>query len=115
MSRPSDNQPLQWSSSDPINLPSIKAGYVIIVLSVLFFLIIGYVTLFSVFISLPPNFVRDRVNTLSGFNSSDCGKGFESCSGRCPLQVPRTVSDTHIFLLRYRELGRMAILPELLK
>lgn len=115
MSRPSDSHPLQRSENDPKNLPSIKAGYAIVVLSVLFFLIIGYVTLFSVFISLPTNFVRVRVNTPFCFNSSDFGKGFESRGGRYPLQVPRTVSDPHLFLLRHRELGGMAILPELLR
>jgi len=57
MSSPTDDLPLQRSSNDPTNLPSIKIGYAIIVLSVLFCLIIGYATLFSVFISLPPNFV----------------------------------------------------------
>ena len=45
---------------------------------------------------------------------SNCGKGFE-CRGRgYSLQVPRSVFDPHLFLLRHRQLGGMAILPELL-
>lgn len=38
-------------------------------LSVLFFLIIGYVTLFSAFIPPPPNFVRDRTSL---YLAADC-------------------------------------------
>lgn len=85
MLRPSDNHLPKRTSNDPTNLPLIETGHGIIVLSVLFFLIFGYATFFSVFISPPPNFVRDRVNTLPCFNSSDCGKGFESYGRRHPL------------------------------
>lgn len=64
MSRPSNEYPLQHSPNGPTNLPSIKTGYMIIVLSALFFLIVGYVTFFSAFISSPPNFVRGLDNIL---------------------------------------------------
>jgi hypothetical protein len=114
MSRPPDDYPLQKSLNVSKKIPSIKIGYMIVVLSVLFFLIVGYMTFFSAFIPPPCNFVRDQVNTLSCFISSDCEKGFESCGRRHPLQVPSTVSDSHLLLLRHRELGGMAILPELL-
>jgi len=114
MSVPSGNCPLQQSLNGPTNLPSINIGRTIVVLSVLFFLIIGYVTLFSAFIPPPPNFVRDPDIIPPRCRMSDCGKGLESCGGRYPLQVPRTVSDTHLFILRHRELGGLAILPELL-
>jgi hypothetical protein len=82
---------------------------------VLFFLIIGYVTFFSAFMPSPPNSVCCRINTPSRFSSADCGKGFESRGGRHPLQVPCAVFITHLFLLRHRQLGGMAVLPELLK
>jgi hypothetical protein len=62
MSRPSGSHSPKRSSNDSTNLPLIRTGYAIVVLSVLFFLIGGYATFFSVFISPPPNFVRDRVN-----------------------------------------------------
>jgi len=114
MSAPSDRYPLQQPPNGPTNLPSINTGHTIVVLSVLFFLIIGYVTLFSAFIPPPPNFVRDMDITLPHCRLSDCGKGLESCGGRYSLQVPRTVFDTHLFILRHRELGGLAVLPELL-
>lgn len=109
---PPDKYPPQQPPNGPTNLPSINTGHTIVVLSVLFFLIIGYVTLFSAFIPPPSNFVRDP--DIHRCRPSDCGKGLEICGGRCPLQVPRTVFDTHLFLLRHRELGGLAILPELL-
>ena len=115
MSKPSDNSLPQRSLGDPRNLPSVKIGHTIIVFSVLFFLIIGYVTFFSVFISPPHNFVRDRVNSLLCFSSSHCWEVFESGGRRHLLQVPRTVSDPHFFLLCHRKLGGVAILPKLLK
>ena len=114
MSVPSDKYSPQQPLNGPTNLPSINTGHTIVVLSVLFFLIIGYVTLFSAFIPPPPNLVRDPDITLSRCRPSDCGKGLENCGGRYPLQVPRTVFDTHLFLLRHCELGGLAILPELL-
>ena len=115
MSVPSDQYPPLQPPNGPTNLPSIKTGYAIVVSSVLFFLIIGHVTFFSAFIPSPSNFVRELYNILSYRRPSNCGKGLERCGARCPLQVPRTVFDTHLFLLRHRELGRVAILPELLK
>jgi hypothetical protein len=73
----------------------------IIVLSALFFLIVGYVTFFSAFIPSPPNVVRDLDNIPPCW-LSDRGKGFESRRRGYPLQVPRTVFDPHLFLLRHR-------------
>lgn len=61
MSGPSDDYSPHRSSNNPTNLPSINAGYMIIVSSVLFFLIIGYATFFSAFISPPPNLVLKLV------------------------------------------------------
>jgi len=102
MSRPSDKYTPQYPPTGPTNLPPINTGYTIIVLSALFFLIVGYVTFFSAFLSSPPNFVRDLDNLPPRCRLSDCGKGFESRRRGYPLQVPRTVSDPHLFLLRHR-------------
>ena len=65
MSTPSDQYPLQQPPIGPANLPSIKTGHTIVVLSVLFFLIAGYVTFFSAFAPSPNNFVRDLDNALA--------------------------------------------------
>jgi len=61
MSVPSEKARLQQTPNGPTNLPSINTGHTIIVLSVLFFLIVGYVILFSAFIPPPPNFVLKAV------------------------------------------------------
>lgn len=114
MSRPFDKDPPQNPQNGPANLPSIKTGYAIVVFSVLFFLIVGYATFFSAFISSPPNSVRDLDNIPPRCQLSDRGKGFESRSRRHSLQVPRTTLDPHLFLLCHRQLGGLAILPELL-
>jgi len=113
MSRPSDKCPPQHPTDGPANLPSINTGYTVIVVSAFFFLIAGYVTFFSAFTS-PPNFVRDLGNFPPRCQLSDCGKGFESRRRGYPLQVPRTVFDPYLFLLRHRQLGGVAVLPELL-
>ena len=112
---PSDQYPLQQPANGLTNLPSINTGYRIVVLSVLFFLIVGYVTFFSAFIPSPSNLVRELNSTLPHHRPSDCGKGLERCGRRYPLQVPRTVFNTHLLIFRHRELGGVAILPELLK
>lgn len=114
MSRSFDKHPPQDPHNGPANLPSIKAGYTIIVFSVLFFLIVGYVTFFSAFVSSPPNSVRGPDNIPPRCQLSDCGKGFESSSRRHPLQIPRPVLDPDLFLLCHSQLGGLAILPELL-
>ena len=112
---PSDQCPLQQPPSGPTNLPSIKTGQTIVVLSVLFFLITGYASFFSAFIPSPSNFVRGLGNTIHRCRLSNGEKGLKSRGGRWPLQVPHAVSDTYLFLFRHRELGGVAILPELLK
>ncbi|KAF9653102.1 hypothetical protein BDM02DRAFT_3183064 [Thelephora ganbajun] len=61
MSKPSGKRPLEVPSDGPTNLPSVKTGYTIVVLAVLFFIIVGYVTFFSAFIPSPPNFILEVV------------------------------------------------------
>jgi len=58
MSRPSDKCPPQHPHDGPANLPSIKTGYTVVVLSALFFLIAGYVTFFSAFTSSPNSVLK---------------------------------------------------------
>jgi len=112
---PSDQHTLKQPPNGPTNLPSARTGYTVVVLSVLFFLITGYVTFFSAFISPPPNLVRDLDNALLPCRPSDRGEGFKNCSRGYPLQVLGTVFDTHLLLLHHRELGGVAILPEFMK
>lgn len=104
------NAPREMPKSSEFELDT---GLLLIIASVLIFIIGGYAVLFSAFLPLTGIPVSERL--CSSYGVSHFGADSGCNRDRYPLQILRVLDHSHGHILRYCELGGVAVLSKLLK